>query len=617
MTSSRSNTSTSEACRSQRGPSEARIALTLRRTGPTRRSSWLAFAITLLVGLGIANAGGRKRVVVLDFDGPKAEQFHDDIVKLIKKSHTVVATDKWNGAAEELDATKVTEKNVKKVAKKLKIDGIITGKIEKRRDDYLIHLKLRSGSTGELVGNRIDTKADDAHVDGKAAREIKDELVGAIDELEANHGGGGDEEETPKKSKKSDDDADDTKPKKLKKSDDDADDTKPKKSKKSDDDADDTKPKKSKKSDDDADDTKPKKSKKSDDDADSKPKKSKKSDDDADDSKPKKSKKSDDEAKTDDDADTHRRHKKTADEDEDARPRHHKHGGDDEEDGIVEHADQPLDPDTALSPGHRAVDFVIGMSFTARRLSFASTLTANQPPSYKQTIPVAGGVMDATVYPMAFSHKDKGAITGLGVEVMYDKVIHINSSKTHVDPTSEMQITANLPTLESRFSIGAVFRYPVSPALVVGGKLMYSNQQFSVQQTLPNMTPTDIPNVNYNMVEPKGFLKYTVSPAINISLDGGFMLLTSTGNISKEGMDGGYGANKASGYEFSGRSRLRAHSEEPVRARAEAKLETVSMTFKGSTTALSNTRDNDATTQDVSGAKDLYFGGMGTIGYIY
>ena len=51
-------------------------------------------------------------------------------------------------------------KAVKKVAKKTKVDGVITGKIEKKRDEYVIKLKLRAGTTGELVGKSISTKAD-------------------------------------------------------------------------------------------------------------------------------------------------------------------------------------------------------------------------------------------------------------------------------------------------------------------------------------------------------------------------------------------------------------------------------------------------------------------------
>src|SRR6185312_813080 len=158
-------------------------------------TSRLLLAIAVLLVWSASAFAGRKRVVVLDFDGPKAEKFHDDLVKLLKKKHTVIPTDKWKGTADELDAAKVTEKNVKKVAKKLKIDGVITGKIEKRRDEYIIRLNLRAGTSGELVGNSIDTKADGPRLDGQAQSDLKDELIGQIDDLESNHGGGGDDDD--------------------------------------------------------------------------------------------------------------------------------------------------------------------------------------------------------------------------------------------------------------------------------------------------------------------------------------------------------------------------------------------------------------------------------------
>jgi len=152
----------------------------------------VVFAV-LFLWIGRADAD-RKRVVVLDFEGPNAEKFHADVVKLIKKSHTVVKTTKWTKAAEELDAAKVTEKNVKKVAKKLKIDGVITGKIDKRRDEYIIKLKLRAGTSGELMGNSVSTKADGPRLEGQAERDIKDELIAVIDELESNRDSGGSDE---------------------------------------------------------------------------------------------------------------------------------------------------------------------------------------------------------------------------------------------------------------------------------------------------------------------------------------------------------------------------------------------------------------------------------------
>src|SRR6185436_9109118 len=177
-------------------------AMTSCRSSMKASRAWIIL-VALLLLTGVASAG-RKRIVVLEFEGDKAEQFHEDVVKLIKKSHTVVSVDKWNGAAEELSATKVSDKNIKKVAKKLKIDGVVSGTVEKRRDEYILRMKLRSGASGEIVGSQVNIKSESAKLDSTAAKDVKDELIEVIASLESNRdgGGGGDEEEEKPTKKK-------------------------------------------------------------------------------------------------------------------------------------------------------------------------------------------------------------------------------------------------------------------------------------------------------------------------------------------------------------------------------------------------------------------------------
>jgi hypothetical protein len=579
----------------------------------------------------VADAGGRKRIVVLDFDGPKAEKFHSDVVKLIKKSHTVVSTDKWNSKADELDAAKVTEKNVKKIAKALKIDGIVIGKIEKRRDEYIVQLKLRAGASGELVGNRIDTKADGPRLDGKAKSDVKQELMGAIDELEENHGGGGDDDEGDAKPKK----GDKAKKDKDKADDDGGDDDKgkhgafSKKKGMGDDEDADAKPDKAKKGGDKA---KKDKDKGDDEDADAKPDKAKKGgdkakkdkgDDEDADAKPDKSKKGDKKKSSDEDdalvtkKDDDRKKKSDDGDDDDRKSSHSKKKrvakGDDDDNSVESRADEPanITPASMLSPANRAVDFIIGMSFTARSLTFNSASDlAQPPPSYKQSVPVAGGIMDATVYPMAFSHKNSGPITGFGIEVMYDKVIKINSQKKYVDMMTMATKTADLSTIEDHFVAGAVFRYPMGPA-VIGGKFLYGHQQFSIAQALPNGASTDIPNVSYSMVEPKAFLHYIVTPQIIINAEAGLMLMTSTGAIQTAAE---YGKGSSYGYEIS--AGLDYGLTKNLFVRAAVRYEAVSLKFGNNPASMSNNRDTDPE-QDVFGASDVYLGGLATIGYIY
>ncbi len=515
---------------------------------------WLVVVAVLVMWIGLAHAE-RKRVVVLDFEGPNAEKFHKDVIKLVKKSHAVVKLSKWTKTAEEMDATKVTEKNVKKVAKKTKVDGVISGKIDKKRDEYVIKLKLRSGTTGEIVGKTISTKADGPRLEGQAQKDIKDELIALIDELEDIDGGGGGDG-----GKQSGEDATSDEPRKSgfgRKGND-----------------------------------------------------GEKSGDDGE--------KSDDgerETSKKDDDDGARRRKRGGDDDD--RPRKRKASADDDE-SIEETSDEPEemgDKALYLSPSRRAVDAVIGLSFTARNLkfSFANDL-GDPPPGYKQSLPVGGALVDVTFYPMSLNHKKPPTIvSGIGVQFLYDQVLKINSQKQYSDDMNAVHV-ANLDTKENRWTLAGVFRYPIgkgAKAPVVGGTLGYSKQKFTVAQTLPNAEPTDIPNVAYSMISPGVFVRYPAIPKLNINLDAMFHAVTNTGAIQDVKQ---YGQAKVSGYSiiFGADYALKPN----IFVRAGIRYQKIGMTFTGNPMSLTNTRDTDPE-QDVTGATDSYFGGAATVGYVY
>lgn len=508
-------------------------------TSSTSKSRLLALLVVLLWAGG-AFAGGKK-IVVLEFKGPDADKFREEVVKLVDKDNKIVNTEKWNGAAEEADAKKFNTKSIKKVAKKVKVDGVVWGKVEKDGDTYTLKLKLRAGKTGEMIGDEIEVTTDGAKLRGKAKRQVREGLLPGIDGLE--EVGGGKEQDEPETKTT----VEEAKPPEETKHDKDKD-------------------------------------------------------------KEEKDTKDKDETKTPaDDTATTEKHGK-----------HHKHVASKDTDEssaeTTETVETPaMSADEALLPANRAVDFTIGMSFVARRLSFTfDSDLADQPSGYKQSIPVAGGVMDATVYPLAFSHKNTGILTGLGLEVMYDKVIFINSSKKYVDDMMN-SATAKLSTVEDRFSVGAVVRYPVSPSLLVGGKILYSSQQFNIQQTFAGTMATDVPNVHYQMAEPKLWAKYSLGGPLMIDAEAGFLLVTSTGGIQSSS-SAGYGPATVSGFEL--QAGLDYALTKSLFIRALARFEQVSLTFKGDPASLANTRDSDPM-QDVHGAKDVYFGGSATIGYAF
>ncbi|MBK9029827.1 MAG: hypothetical protein IPL61_00540 [Myxococcales bacterium] len=141
-----------------------------------------AVAALVIAWPGVAHA--RKRVVVLEFTGPKAEEFQRDLEKILKKKHSVVPRSKWEDAADDLGATKVTDANVKRIAAKLNVDGVIVGKTEKRGSRYYLHLKLRAGASGKVLASpEVIERSPGLGADGRET--IDDSLLPVIDDLPA------------------------------------------------------------------------------------------------------------------------------------------------------------------------------------------------------------------------------------------------------------------------------------------------------------------------------------------------------------------------------------------------------------------------------------------------
>jgi hypothetical protein len=563
--------------------------MTSSRTSMKAPSAWIVL-VALLALTGVASAG-RKRIVVLEFEGDKAEKFHADVVKLIKKSHTVVSLDKWNGTAEEMSATKLTDKNVKKVARKLKVDGVVSGVVEKRRDEYILRMKLRSGVSGELVGSQINIKAESAKIDSTAAKDVKDELIDVIADLESNRaGGGGDEEEEEEEEK----------PKKgfVKKPAAEEEEEKPKKGaaakKPAEEEEEAEKPKKGfVKKPAEEEEEKPKKgaaAKKPVEEEEEKPKKGAAAKKPAEEvaikkpveEKPKKPAPVEEEEE-EEERKPERKPKKVARIDEE------------EEEGIEGGIElSPMGAEAMYAPGERAVDAVAGMSFTARRLSFAYNpmQVVSTPAGYRQSVPVPGFFVDATVYPLAMGHKRKDILRHLGATVMFDRVLAINS-KNPADNTK-------LKSTEQRFAIGAAFRYPLGTAAnapVVGAALRYGQQQFAIDGM------SKVPDVKYSMIDFTAFVQYTLAPKMLLNASAGALLPLNAGEITTFEE---YGRARITGFE--GSVGLDYRLMKNIFARAEGRFETLGYAFL---------KEGAQRAKGIGGARDSYFGGVLTAGYLF
>ncbi|HUQ08382.1 MAG TPA: hypothetical protein VM261_38085 [Kofleriaceae bacterium] len=593
-------------------------------------SRWLAAAALLLIVVlapGLAEA--RRRIVILEFTGPKAEDFQTDVEKMLKKSHSIVPTKKWDAAADDLNAKKVSEKNVKKVAKKLSIDGVIVGRVEKRGSRYILHLQLREGRSGKTVAAPDIVERDEGlSVDGRDT--IKQELLPIIDDLPA--AGGDDDDEGDDEG---DDEDDDVKPKgkgkakgKAKTDDDDEDD---------DDEADDDDrggrsgfggrgKVRGGGDDDDEDEGDDDGNDEDDDDGDVKPKgKGKGKVADAGKGKAKgkaKGKSSDDDDGSDDEGDDEGDDDRGDDEDDDRVAA--RGGGDDDDRGGGDDDDEDdsdddrgdgddEDDDLAVggkvnlsNPRKRAMDVSVGLSFTGRKLSFTTNLMMNRPQGYDGG-PVPGIRLAADVFPLAFNAKNKGFKRNLGLSFLYDRVLSISSN------LEKMDVVYELPTTEHHFAAGVLYRHPVGKALQVEGSLRFNKRIFSIDRNNPNLLPADIdiPNTNYTYIDPGVSVKYMMSSKIVLGGGARFLLITDTGRMQEPDQ---YGGATVTGVDIEGGLDYKVGPKMLVRG--VARLTTIGYAFAGNG-ELTNNRDGDATDTDVSGARDTYFGGFASGVYLF
>jgi len=495
-----------------------------------------AFGIVVL-SAGVAQAEKKKRVVVLEFEGKSAEKFHESVEKLVEKKSDVelVPTDKWNSTAASIAADGKLSERIRKVAKKLHVDAVITGKIEKKSGTYTVKLKLRDGKTGEVVGAPAEIKSEEPKFDKASRKELRDGLIASIDTV----GGGAPEvaEATPKEPKE-----------------------------------------------------------------------------------PK-------EPKTDGDTGINKKHHNTGEDAvasndkppvEDDSGKKNKKNKKNKSDGevvadtsgssetSVKASETNLDSDAYLAADKRAVDVSLGLSFVARRLNFDTSLSPGlSPPGYKQTIPVPGALIDATVYPLAFSHGKADVTKNIGLNILVDQVIHINSQLTNAADGTKTK----LQTTESYYALGATFRIPLGQALVFTALARYARQAFTIAH--PSGVDVDMPSVAYSMLQPEGKIQYALSPSLSIDARVGIIYVLNAGNIQDQAQ---YGKGNA----FGGELELGADYmlKKNIFARASIRGELIKLGFNG-TGDMTTMRDSDPATNDVKGATDTYFGATLSIGYLY
>ena len=281
-------------------------------------------------------------------------------------------------------------------------------------------------------------------------------------------------------------------------------------------------------------------------------------------------------------------------------------GGDDTDDGDGVVARVSLEG-KGRQAQRDAVRVESGISFTGRTLSFATRTFPQEPKPYKNS-PVPGARVAGELYPFAFSDQ-KSAAAGLGIGFEYDKTLSLKLQT--VDPTTMTAIAG--AANEQYYDLDARYRIMFGKSATAASLTLsigYGQRTFLVVAPATRMN-FDIPDVNYTAYLPGAQLRIPFTPNVVLWGGGKGMLVTDAGAIENKDQ---YGQGTVVGLEAAGGLDIVLNNRFAIRL--EGDFAQIGFAFKGNGT-LAIDRDGDATTKDVGGASDRYFGGAATFAVLY
>lgn len=147
------------------------------------RFSHFAFAFTASLLVASAAEAKPRRVVVLEFDGPRqlADSGRSAVMSVLGDQYNIIATKQWDAARAR--ASGRGPQQYRQASKQAGVDAVIEGWVQQEGRHHVLTIAVRDASTG----NEIDTvslRLKDSGVTSEAARKLAvqlDDLLGWID----------------------------------------------------------------------------------------------------------------------------------------------------------------------------------------------------------------------------------------------------------------------------------------------------------------------------------------------------------------------------------------------------------------------------------------------------
>jgi hypothetical protein len=259
---------------------------------------------------------------------------------------------------------------------------------------------------------------------------------------------------------------------------------------------------------------------------------------------------------------------------------------------------------TARRYRYAGADVAVGVGFLKRNLDFDSSpalAPANQPNGYKGGTPVAGLAVFGEIYPLSFGDRG-GWLSGFGIGFGLDRVFTLKSKLG----------TTEYDTTQTDYSIGLRYRYNFgnSPKLPSVKLLFgYNHLDFKIDHGAADI---DLPDVSYSYLDAGLAFRVPLTvPWLALFAEGRYLIVLSSGQISDQMF---YGDGSTKGLDIGGG--IEARIAEAWSVRGGVRYRRISFDFDGTGTK-SNNRDGNPSSQDVTGATDMYLTGYVLVGYVF
>ena len=243
-----------------------------------------------------------------------------------------------------------------------------------------------------------------------------------------------------------------------------------------------------------------------------------------------------------------------------------------------------------------------GASVAQRQLSFDTRAGFQQIPPRVLTTAGAGRV-EGEIYPFQLAGAG-GSLAGLGLAAAYDKTFGLAIKLPNQ--------TVSAPINQSHYSIGARYRFGLGESSSVAVGLDYARRQYIADRSGLMAAVLDAPDVDYAAIAPVASLRVPVAASVAVFGGADGLLIFDAGRIQKSAS---YGPATVYGFEGTAGADIAFTRQIGLRVALEYSQVVFSFTPKGPTMA--NNRDQNPSTQDVSGATDRSIGVAVTLDLVY